>query len=77
MLGRLEMTVDECISAYIDLTKIIFEERSHTFPLGRTGKIKAQFDSGKLKDAIIEVIARHGSNATELFNDGLERGSRV
>jgi hypothetical protein len=77
MLGRLEMDVDECISAYVELTKAIFEQKLRSLPVGGTGKIKPQFDSRKLKHAIMEVIARYGATATELFNDGRERGSKV
>lgn len=28
MLGRLQMDVDECISAYTDLTKVVFNEKA-------------------------------------------------
>jgi hypothetical protein len=51
MLGRLKMSVDECISAYIELMKTIFEDKLNSLPVGRTGKIKSRFDQGKLKGA--------------------------
>ncbi|KAF7165385.1 hypothetical protein CNMCM6106_001575 [Aspergillus hiratsukae] len=77
MLGRLEMGVDECISAYIELMKTIFEDKLKLLPVGWTGKIKPRFNSGKLKDAIMDVAARQGASGTELFNDGSERGTKV
>lgn len=77
MLGRLEMGVDECISAYIELIKTIFEDKLNSLPVGRTGKIKARFDQGKLKGAIMAVAARQGVSGTERFNDGSARGTKV
>ncbi|KAF4222147.1 hypothetical protein CNMCM5878_006742 [Aspergillus fumigatiaffinis] len=77
MLGRLEMDVDECISAYIELTKVIFEEKLNLLPFGGALKIRSRFDSGKLKDAIMAVTARHGISGTEPFNDGRERRTKV
>lgn len=77
MLGRLEMDVDECISAYVELIKTIFEDKLNSLPVGGTGKIKPRFDSGKLKDAILSVTARYGASGTELLNNGRERGTKV
>ncbi|KAF4167438.1 hypothetical protein CNMCM6936_005054 [Aspergillus lentulus] len=77
MLGRLEMDVDECISAYIELTKVIFEEKLNLLPFGGALKMRSRFDSGKLKDAIMDITARHGVSGTEPFNDGRERGTKV
>jgi hypothetical protein len=77
MLGRLEMDVDECISAYSKLMKTVFGEKSSWLPISWTGGTKARFDSAKLKGAIEEVVANHGASATELFNDRASRGCRV
>src|SRR4029077_17082567 len=38
MLGRLEMDVDECISAYNKLIKAVFEEKSSRFSVSWTGR---------------------------------------
>ncbi|KAH0551380.1 hypothetical protein GP486_007405, partial [Trichoglossum hirsutum] len=77
MLGRLEMDVDNCISAYISLIKTVFEEKSSWLPVGWVGKIKAQFDSKSLKSAIEEVIRSKGASTADLFNDGKLRGCRT
>ncbi|PKS12989.1 hypothetical protein jhhlp_000330 [Lomentospora prolificans] len=77
MLGRLEMDVDECITAYNELMKTVFEQKLHRFPSSATGKIQAQFDSMKLRDAIDEVIIRKGFSPEDPFNDGQPRGCRV
>jgi hypothetical protein len=77
MLGRLEMDVDECITAYTKLIKSVFETKIRWSPAGWTGKINARFDATKLETAIKEVINRQGMKEADLFNDGVERGCRV
>src|SRR4029077_2372678 len=52
MLGRLEMDVDKCISAYNKFTKALFEEKLSWLPVNSMGRITAQFDSNRLKNAI-------------------------
>jgi hypothetical protein len=77
MLGRLEMDVDECISAYSKLMESVFEEKSSWLPVSWTGRTKARFDSSRLKKAIEEVITGQGVSTTDLLNDRSLRGSRV
>lgn len=77
MLGRLEMDVDECISAYTKLMKTIFEQKSRQVPLGFSGRIQSTFDSSKLRNAINEVITGQGFSPEDLFSDGQRRGCRV
>jgi hypothetical protein len=77
MLGRLEMDVDECISAYKDLMKAVFEEKLRRVPISWRGNTKAQFDSARLKSAIEKVITSCGLYQADLFNDGTARGCRV
>jgi len=77
MLGRLEMDVDECIAAYIDLAKAVFSQKKSRLPFNFTGKVKAQFDSSKLEKAILETIKKMGISKAELFNDRTERGCKT
>jgi hypothetical protein len=77
MLGRLEMDVDECIAAYTNLMKIIFEEKTSFMPITLRGDIRPQFDSAKLESAIKKVVTSHGAKETDLFNDGVERSCRT
>ncbi|KAH0551782.1 hypothetical protein GP486_007001 [Trichoglossum hirsutum] len=77
MLGRLEMDVDECVSAYSRLMESIFEEKSSWLPFSWTGQTKAQFDSTRLKSAIEDVLTRHGASTTDLLNNGNPCGCRV
>lgn len=77
MLGRLEMDVDDCISAYLELTKSIFEEKLNSLPFGFTGNMKPQFDSRKLEEGVQEILTGHGASKTDLLNDGAVRGCNV
>lgn len=78
MLGRLEMDVDECITAYTKLMQMIFQNPSKRKLIASLfGKIESRFDSKKLESAIQEVITSHGASPTDLFNDQVDRGCRV
>ncbi|KAF2274187.1 FabD/lysophospholipase-like protein [Westerdykella ornata] len=77
MLGRLEMDVDTCIASYSELMKTVFEEKSSWFPVSWSGKVKARFDSAKLKSAIEDVVSNNGASPTDAFNDGKDRGCRT
>lgn len=78
MLGRLEMSVEDCISAYNKMMACVFEEgfiRNAPFTL--SGKLKPRFDSEKLKDAIERVIREAGMDPNERFRDGKKDGCKV
>lgn len=77
MLGRLEMNVDECIAAYLDITEAVFSQKKSYLPFNLMGKVKAQFDSSKLEKAILATIKKRGISEAELFNDGTERGCKT
>jgi hypothetical protein len=77
MLGRLEMDVDQCIAAYSDLAAAVFGEKLSRFPINIKGKVKARFDSAKLKSAIRKVVEQIGASETDLLNDGAERGCKT
>ncbi|KAE8411715.1 hypothetical protein BDV36DRAFT_77864 [Aspergillus pseudocaelatus] len=76
MLGRLEMSVDECIDTYVKLIRTVFEKKSR-WPVNLSGSVRSRFDSTKLESAVKDVVASHGAKETDLFNDGCERGCRV
>ncbi|KAF4633228.1 hypothetical protein G7Y89_g4890 [Cudoniella acicularis] len=77
MLGRLEMDVDECISAYVELMKAVFESKSRSLPFNIRGRTKPRFDSTKLEIAIKQVITSRGVSENALFNDGTDRNCNV
>ncbi|KAH8745706.1 kinase subdomain-containing protein, partial [Hyaloscypha sp. PMI_1271] len=76
MLGRLEMDVDECITAYSELAEAVFREKQSSFLFDVKGKAKARFDSAKLETAVRKVMQSSASEI-DLFNDGMERGCRT
>ncbi|RDW71025.1 hypothetical protein BP6252_07588 [Coleophoma cylindrospora] len=75
MLGRLEMEPQDCIRAYVELSKTIFEKKG--IPIKPNGKIKGRFDSTVLENAIKKIIVDQGYGETELFNNGIDRGCKV
>lgn len=77
MLGRLEMSVDECITAYSDLAAEVFDEKPNRIPVNMKGKLKSRFDSARLESAIKKVVTQSGMSETALFNDGTDRGCRT
>jgi hypothetical protein len=76
MLGRLEMDVDECITAYSELAETIFEQKPSSFPSNVKDKVNAWFDSAKLEKAVRKIVQSSASEA-DLFNDGMERECRT
>lgn len=77
MLGRLEMNVDDCISAYTEIMPTIFDKKLHSTQVGLSGRVQPRFDSKKLKTSIDALITKSGCSLQEPFNDGRERGCKV
>lgn len=77
MLGRLEMSVEECIDAYSKLAADVFGERLHHLPATFRGGVQSRFDSARLESAVRKVVVQGGASETALFNDGAERGCRT
>ncbi|KAI6308490.1 hypothetical protein MCOR29_008222 [Pyricularia oryzae] len=74
MLGRLEMDVDECIAAYNKLSADVFAKPRSTLRTILSGRVKARFDSAKLKKAVLEIISNSSLPTDAPFNDGHDRG---
>ncbi|ORY10130.1 acyl transferase/acyl hydrolase/lysophospholipase [Clohesyomyces aquaticus] len=77
MLGRLEMDVDACIEAYIELAEDVFSQKSSKSPVKINGELKPRFDSTKLESAIKKVLTQNDVSVNALFNDRTERGCRT
>lgn len=75
MLGRLNMSVDECIKVYEELMVSIFGSKS--WPFSASGHINPQYDAESLKAAIKKVLREHDLPEDSVFNDGTERRCRV
>ncbi|OAL51109.1 FabD/lysophospholipase-like protein [Pyrenochaeta sp. DS3sAY3a] len=75
MLGRLEMSVDECIVAYNKLMKDVFSEKASKIPVTWKGRVKAQFDSRKLRAAVEQVVRESGVGASDAFDQSSKSSS--
>jgi hypothetical protein len=77
MLGRLEMDVEQCITAYSGLAAEVFGEKLSRIPVNIKGEVKARFDSAELESAIRKVVKQSGASEDDLLNDSTERGCRT
>lgn len=56
MLGRLGMSIDECIAEYLTLSEKVFKQK-HMFKVRIDGKIQARFDTDELEKQIKRIVA--------------------
>ena len=75
MLGRLRMTIDECIDAYLSLSDRIFQKKRG--PVTITGSIQGRFDSEELAQAVKEVVTMRGLQEDALLKDAPEATCKV
>lgn len=67
MLGRLKMSVDDCIDAYLSLSDRIFQKKGHRVTL--KGNIQGRFDSDELAQAVKEVVTAQEQEEGALLKD--------
>lgn len=67
MLGRLKMSIDECIDAYLSLSDQIFQKKRHGVTI--KGKIQGRFDSEELARAVKEVVVAQKLQEDALLKD--------
>ena len=67
MLGRLQMTIDECIDAYTSLSDKVFEKKSHRVNI--KGKLQGRFDAAELERSVKQILADRGLAEDALFKD--------
>ena len=75
MLGRLRMTADECIDAYILLSDRIFQKQRHRVTI--KGRVQGRFDSDELERAIRDIVVRQGLAEDTLLKDALDAKCKV
>ena len=75
MLGRLRMSVDDCIDAYLSLSDRIFQKKRHR--VTGKGDIQGRFDSDELTRAVKEVIKAQLLPEDTLLKDNLENACKV
>lgn len=75
MLGRLQMTVDDCIDAYVSLSDRVFRKRRHRVNI--KGKVQGRFDSDELVRAIKEILVQQGLAEDALLEDAKDAKCKV
>lgn len=75
MLGRLKMSVADCIDAYMSLSERVFRKTRHRMTL--KGKIQGRFDSEELAKAVREVVKQQGLQEEALLKDAPEASCKV
>jgi hypothetical protein len=70
MLGRLQMSVDECIVEYKKLSPAIFTHIHHRVNI--SGHIQGRFDHEALERGIRSLLSSRGLDEDELFGEDLE-----
>jgi hypothetical protein len=75
MLGRLEMTIDECIVSYLSLSDQVFQKKAHRVTI--QGKIQARFDSNKLEQVIKDELRKRGLQEDALMKSSVEATCKV
>ncbi|CZR43873.1 uncharacterized protein FPRO_13681 [Fusarium proliferatum ET1] len=75
MLGRLRMTVDECIAAYSSLSNKVFEKKSHRVKIN--GQLQGRFDSAALEQAVKQTLADSGHSKDALLKDCSDDACKV
>jgi len=75
MLGRLQITVDEYIDAYMSLSDTIFQKRRYRITI--KGHVQGRFDSDELKKAIKEIVIRKGLEENALLQDSRDAKYKV
>ena len=67
MLGRLGMTVDDCIKTYADLSPKIFTKLHHR--LNVKGKLQGRFDHAAIEDGMRCLLRKRGIDENALLFD--------
>ncbi|CAN9217260.1 unnamed protein product [Alternaria alternata] len=75
MLGRLKMSVADCITAYLSLSDCVFRKTRHRVTV--KGQVQGRFDADELARAVKEVVRQQGLPEDALLKDVPEAGCKV
>jgi len=75
MLGRLKMSINNCIDAYLLLSDRIFQKKRHRVTV--KGNIQGRFDSEELARAVKEVVAAQDLKEDALLKDISDNACKV
>ncbi|KAI9768121.1 MAG: hypothetical protein M1839_004202 [Geoglossum umbratile] len=67
MLGRLQMTIDACIDAYVLLSDRVFQKKRQRVSMG--SRVQGRFDTEELERAVKATITRQGFEEDVLLKD--------
>jgi hypothetical protein len=70
------MSVEECITAYIQLSSRVFQ-RKHAIPVKISGRIKARYSSEELRRAIEDVVEASHLDKDTLLKDTSPQACKV
>ena len=77
MLGRLRMSVDECIDAYTELAQKVFKKQKHWLGVSVTTNLQEKFDSEVLKTVVRKLLEDNGFDPDELLKDDTPQACKV
>jgi hypothetical protein len=63
MLGRLEMSIDDCIDAYANMMHRVFQKKAKRLKLN--GDLQARFDTAELERCLKHVVRTYGMGRDE------------
>ncbi|KAM7212357.1 hypothetical protein V8F06_012262 [Rhypophila decipiens] len=75
MLGRLEMSVDDCIEAYRAMSPKIFTKVNHRLNL--RGKVQGRFDHTAIEESVKNILREHHLPEDEKFYQPSKHGSKT
>ena len=75
MLGRLKLSIDKSIDAYLLLSDRVFQKKRHQ--LITKGNIQGRFNSEELKRAVKEVVTMQGLQEDALLKDFSDNACHV
>lgn len=75
MLGRLRMTVDESIDAYVQLADSVFQKKRHRVTL--KGRMQGRFGSDELEHAIKEILRKKQLDENALMQESQDPRYKV
>ena len=75
MLGRLRMSVADCITAYLSLSERVFRKTRHRVTV--KGQIQGRFDSEELARAVRGVVKQQGLQKNALLKDESSTACKV
>ena len=75
MLGRLRMSVADCITAYLSLSDRVFRKTRHRVTV--KGQVQGRFDTEELARAVKEVVKQQGLEEDALLKDVPEAACKV